>query len=48
MIDTGVELYASGPRGQHVANPGEIAGNGVDDDGNGYIDDVFGIDSVQR
>ena len=25
-------------------NPGEIAGNGVDDDGNGYIDDVRGWD----
>ncbi|MCB0478392.1 MAG: S8 family serine peptidase [Crocinitomicaceae bacterium] len=25
-------------------NPGEIAGNGLDDDGNGYIDDVNGWD----
>lgn len=25
-------------------NPGEIAGNGVDDDGNGYADDVYGWD----
>jgi subtilisin family serine protease len=25
-------------------NPGEIAGNGVDDDNNGYIDDVHGYD----
>ena len=25
-------------------NPGEIAGNGIDDDGNGYIDDVHGWD----
>ncbi|MCP4801007.1 MAG: S8 family serine peptidase [bacterium] len=25
-------------------NPGEIAGNGIDDDGNGYIDDVNGYD----
>lgn len=25
-------------------NPGEIAGNGVDDDGNGYRDDVYGWD----
>ncbi|BBE19559.1 serine protease, subtilase family [Aquipluma nitroreducens] len=25
-------------------NPGEIAGNGVDDDNNGYIDDVYGWD----
>ncbi|MEE8557834.1 MAG: S8 family serine peptidase [Myxococcota bacterium] len=25
-------------------NPGEIEGNGVDDDGNGFIDDVIGFD----
>lgn len=25
-------------------NPGEIAGNGIDDDGNGYIDDINGYD----
>jgi subtilisin family serine protease len=25
-------------------NPGEIAGNGIDDDGNGYNDDVYGWD----
>ena len=25
-------------------NPGEVAGNGLDDDGNGYIDDVHGWD----
>ncbi len=25
-------------------NPGEIAGNGIDDDGNGYVDDVHGWD----
>ena len=25
-------------------NPGEIAGNGIDDDGNGYRDDVYGWD----
>src|SRR5690606_7806004 len=23
-------------------NPGEIPGNGIDDDGNGYIDDIHG------
>ena len=27
-----------------ATNPGEIAGNGVDDDGNGYVDDVYGWD----
>jgi len=25
-------------------NPGEVAGNGVDDEGNGYVDDVYGWD----
>ena len=25
-------------------NPGEVAQNGVDDDGNGYVDDIYGFD----
>jgi len=29
-------------------NPGEIAGNGVDDDGNGKVDDVHGWDFVRN
>jgi len=29
-------------------NPGEVAGNGVDDDGNGYIDDIYGIDACNN
>jgi hypothetical protein len=27
-------------------NPGEIPGNGIDDDGNGFIDDVHGINAA--
>ena len=27
-------------------NPGEIPGNGIDDDGDGYIDDVYGCSTV--
>ena len=27
-------------------NPGEIPGNSLDDDGNGYADDLYGIDAV--
>ncbi len=27
-------------------NPGEVAGNGIDDDGNGYVDDIHGYDFV--
>jgi subtilisin family serine protease len=29
-------------------NPGEIPDNGIDDDGNGYVDDVHGWDFVHR
>lgn len=29
-------------------NPGEIAGNGIDDDHNGYVDDIHGIDVVDH
>jgi subtilisin family serine protease/subtilase family serine protease len=29
-------------------NPGEIPNNGIDDDGNGYIDDVHGYDMVNN
>ena len=27
-------------------NPNEIPGNGIDDDANGYIDDLHGIDAI--
>src|SRR5439155_10883803 len=29
-------------------NPGEIPGNGIDDDGDGYVDDVHGWDFVNH
>jgi len=29
-------------------NPGEIVGNGIDDDGNGYIDDINGWDAASN
>ena len=39
--DSGVDINVY--PGQFFTNPGEIADNGKDDDGNGYIDDVHGI-----
>ena len=43
IIDTGIFQHAD--LAQNIwTNPGEIAGNGVDDDGNGFIDDVHGYD----
>ena len=45
-IDTGIDPNHEDLAGQIWVNPGEIAGNGIDDDGNGYIDDVSGWDFV--
>jgi subtilisin family serine protease len=46
IVDTGVDLAHADLRGQLWSNPGEVAGNGVDDDGDGYVDDVHGWDFV--
>ena len=43
-IDTGVDYNHEDIAANMWTNPGEIAGNGIDDDGNGYIDDVYGWD----
>jgi len=44
VIDTGIH-YTHEDLGPNMwRNPGEIAGNGIDDDNNGYVDDVFGVD----
>lgn len=43
-IDTGMRLTHEDLAPNLWTNPGEIAGNGIDDDGNGFIDDVHGWD----
>ncbi|MDZ4661837.1 MAG: S8 family serine peptidase [Pseudomonadota bacterium] len=44
VIDTGVDYNhpAFAQSGAIWTNPNEIAGNGIDDDGNGYVDDIRG------
>ncbi len=45
VIDTGVD-YTHPDLVENIwTNPGEIAGNGVDDDGNGYSDDIHGVNT---
>jgi subtilisin family serine protease len=44
IIDTGVDLHHPELEGQFWKNPGEIPGNGIDDDHNGFIDDTLGYD----
>ena len=46
VIDTGVDYTHQDLAPNMWTNPGEIPGNGVDDDGNGYIDDVHGINVI--
>jgi subtilisin family serine protease len=45
VLDTGVDYNHQDLVNQMWKNPGEIPGNGVDDDNNGFIDDVYGIDT---
>lgn len=42
VLDTGVDYNHADLKNNIWTNPGEIPGNGIDDDGNGYIDDVQG------
>lgn len=42
VIDSGVDIDHEDLKNVIWTNPGEIAGNGVDDDKNGFIDDVHG------
>ena len=44
VIDTGVDYNHPDLSANIWTNPGEIANNGVDDDGNGFIDDIHGYD----
>lgn len=46
VIDTGVNYNHRDLNAQMWRNPGEIPGNNIDDDNNGYVDDVFGINAV--
>jgi hypothetical protein len=46
VVDTGVDYTHSDLNDNMWVNTREVAGNGIDDDGNGYVDDVRGWDFV--
>jgi len=48
ILDTGADLDHPDIAPNLWTNPGEIAGNGIDDDSNGFIDDVNGWDFVNN
>lgn len=47
VIDTGVDYTHKDLADNIWVNEGEIPGNGIDDDSNGYVDDVHGVDFVE-
>jgi alpha-tubulin suppressor-like RCC1 family protein len=46
VIDTGVDYKHEDLSANIWTNPGEIAGNRYDDDGNGFVDDIHGVSTV--
>ena len=46
VIDTGVDYNHPDLKNEMWTNPGAIAGNGIDDDDNGIVDDVYGANFV--
>ncbi|MEH2286747.1 S8 family peptidase [Nostoc sp.] len=42
VVDTGVDYNHEDLKNNIWTNSKEIAGNGIDDDGNGYVDDTYG------
>lgn len=46
VIDSGVDYLHDDLAANIWTNPGEIAGDGIDNDGNGFVDDVHGYDFV--
>lgn len=46
VVDEGVKHSHPDLKDNMWVNEGEIAGNGIDDDGNGYVDDVHGYNFV--
>ena len=48
IIDTGIDYQHPDLQEQMWTNPNEIPDNKFDDDGNGYIDDIYGWDFVHN
>lgn len=44
VLDTGIDFLHRDLEEARWTNPEEVAANGIDDDGNGYVDDVHGWD----
>lgn len=48
VVDTGVDYKHEDLKENMWINPNEIPSNSIDDDGNGYVDDIYGINTSER
>jgi subtilisin family serine protease len=48
VVDTGIRYTHQDLVGNMWINPDEIPGNNIDDDNNGYIDDIHGINAINN
>ena len=48
VIDSGVDYTHPDLANNMWVNPGEIPDNGIDDDGNGFVDDIHGVDVLSQ
>lgn len=48
VIDTGVDYRHNDLAPNMWVNPGEVPGDRIDNDGNGYVDDIYGIDAANN
>jgi len=48
VIDTGIDYEHEDLKANMWVNKKEVANNGIDDDGNGYTDDYYGIDMTAK
>ncbi|MCA9779684.1 MAG: S8 family serine peptidase, partial [Candidatus Eremiobacteraeota bacterium] len=48
VVDTGIDIYHEALEPNLWTNPGEIPGDGIDNDGNGVIDDIHGYNARQE
>lgn len=46
VVDTGIDYDHPDLNANMWTNPGEVAGNGIDDDRNGVVDDVYGFNAL--
>jgi thermitase len=46
VLDSGVDFNHPDLADNMWRNPNEVAGDGIDNDGNGWVDDVFGVNTI--